>query len=177
MRLMLWALVLFAISAAVVLAAYYNNGTVLFTVPPYTVELAFNIFIIGSLLAFIVFYYMVRVMIGLLNVRASKAQQFMLSGLNAFLETRFDQAQKAAEKAFRLADAPDIKAINAVIAARSAHRQGKVAQRDQLLAAIAGQRADTDALRLITEAELKLEDGRYTEALTALQALYSTGGW
>ena len=59
MRLMLWALVLFAISAAVVLAAYYNSGTVLFTVPPYTVELAFNIFIIGSLLAFIVFYYMV----------------------------------------------------------------------------------------------------------------------
>lgn len=177
MRLMLWALVLFAISAAVVLAAYYNSGTVLFTVPPYTVELAFNIFIIGSLLAFIVFYYMVRVMIGLLNVRASKAQQFMLSGLNAFLETRFDQAQKAAEKAFRLADAPDIKAINAVIAARSAHRQGKVAQRDQLLSAIAGQRADTDALRLITEAELKLEEGRYTEALTALQALYSTGGW
>lgn len=176
MKLMLWTLILLTASAAVVLAAYYNNGTVLFTVPPYTVELAFNIFVIGILFAFIVFYYLVRAMAGLLNMRTRKAQRSMISGLKAFLETHFDQAQKAAEKAFRLADAPDIKAINAVIAARSAQRRGNAVLRDQLLTAMAEQKIEADALRLTTEAELKLEEGRYTEALTALQALYSKGG-
>lgn len=176
MKLMLWVLILFAAAAAVALAGYYNSGTVLFTVPPYTVELAFNIFIIGSLLAFIIFYYLVQIIIGLLNTRVRKAQQSTFSGLKAFLETRFDQAQKAAEKAFRLTDVPDIKAMNAVIAARSAHRQGNATRRDQLLAAIAGQVEEADALKLISEAEFKLEEGRYAEALAALQALYSTGG-
>jgi len=176
MKLMLWALILFTAAAAVALAGYYNSGTVLFTVPPYTVELAFNIFIIGLLLAFIIFYYLVRAIIGLLNTRARKAQQSTFSGLKAFLETRFDQAQKAAEKALRLTDMPDIKVMNAVIAAHSAHRQGNTARRDQLLAAITGQVVEADALKLISEAEFKLEDGCYAEALTALQVLYSTGG-
>ncbi|MDT8363949.1 MAG: heme biosynthesis protein HemY [Nitrosomonas sp.] len=180
MKLMLWVLTLFAASAAVVLAAYYNTGTVLFTVPPYTFEMAFNIFIIGVLLAFIVFYFFARTMIGLLTARtrsrSKKTQQSMLSGLTAFLEARFDQAQKAAEKAFNLANTQDIKAINAVIAARSAHRQGNVAQRDHLLAAITEQAPEMTALKLITEAELMLEEGYYAKALAALQALYASGG-
>lgn len=176
MKLILWILALFAASAAVVLAAYYNTGTVLFTVPPYTLEIAFHIFIIGLLAAFVLLYFGLRIIIGLLDARARKAQQSTFSGLNAFLETRFDQAQKSAEKALRLTDSPNIKAINAVIAARSAHQQGNVTRRDQLLAAITAPGTKSDVLRLITEAEFKLEEGRYTEALTALQSLYSTGG-
>ena len=180
MKLLLWVLALFSASAAVVLAAYYNTGAVLFTVPPYTFEIAFNIFVIGLLLAFILFYLVMRIMIGLLNARThsriQKTQQYMFSGLVAFLEARFDQAQKAAEKALNLADTQDIKAINAVIAARSAHRQGNMARRDQLLVAITEQTSEISALRQITEAELMLEEGRYTQALTALQSLYAAGG-
>lgn len=176
MKLILWILALFAASAAVVLAAYYNTGTVLFTVPPYTLEIAFHIFIIGLLAAFVLLYFGLRIIMDLLDAGARKAQQSTFSGLNAFLETRFDQAQKSAEKALRLTDSPNIKAINAVIAARSAHKQGNVTRRDQLLAAITAPGTKSDVLRLITEADLKLEEGRYTEALTALQSLYSTGG-
>ncbi len=176
MKLMLWVLAFLAASAAVALAVYYNTGTVLFTVPPYTFEIAFNVFVIGLLLVFIVSYFLIRVLVGLLNARRIKAQQNMFSGWAAFLETRFDRAQVFAEKAFKLADTQDIKAMNAIIAARSAHRQGNVVRRDQLLAAIAEQAPGVAAPRLIAEAELMLEGGRYTEALAALQSLYAAGG-
>lgn len=176
MKLMLWVLALFAASAAVALAVYYNNGTVMFTVPPYTIEIAFNIFVIGLLLVFIAFYFLIRILAGLLNARNKKAQRNMFSGWMAFLETRFDRAQILAEKAFKLSDTQEFKAMNAIIAARSAHRQGNMVRRDQLLAAIAEQAPEITAPKLITEAEFLLEEGRYAEALAALQSLYAAGG-
>lgn len=180
MKLVLWVLALFAAAAIVVLTAYYNTGSVLLTAPPYTIELALNTFIILLLFAFIVFYVLLRTLIGLFGIRGQlrnkKAERVTLSGLKAFFEGKYDKAEKAAERAFKLAGTQTVKALNAVVAARSAHQQGDYSQRNRLLASAREQAPEENALRLITEAELMLDEGRYAEALAALQSLYSSGG-
>lgn len=180
MKLVLWVLALFAAAAAVVFTAYHNKGTVLLTAPPYTLELALNTFILLELFAFILFYMLVRALFGLFGMRKQlrheRSDRAMLSGLKAFFEERYDDAEKAARKAFKLANAQTIKALNAVIAARSAHQQGDYAARDRILSMVKEQAPEERALRLVTEAELMLDEGRHADTLAALQALYSTGG-
>jgi HemY protein len=180
MKLVLWVLALFAAAAAVVYTAYYNIGSALFTAPPYTIELALNTFIILLLVAFVLFYMLLRILSGLFGTRErsrrKKSNRAMLSGLKAFFEERYDEAGKAAESAFKLTNTQTTKAINAVIAARSAHLQGNYPLRDQLLTSVSEQAPKERALKLVTEAELMLDEGRPADALNALQLLYSTGG-
>jgi len=176
MKLVLWVLALLAAAAVIVLTAYYNTGSVLFTVPPYKVELAFNTFVLILLFAFILFYALLRALSGLSGLRSRKVEQLTRSGLKAFFETRYDRAVALAEKAARLADRQTIKVLNAVVAARSAHQQRNYALRDRLLAVAREQAPAGRALALIAEAELLLDEGRHGDALAALQSLYSTGG-
>ncbi|ABI59296.1 MULTISPECIES: heme biosynthesis protein HemY [Nitrosomonas] len=180
MKLVLWVLALFASATAIVLAAYYNTGSVLFTVPPYKIELAFNTFIIMVLSVFTVFYMLLRILSGLSGInrriRAKKAEQLTWSGVRAFFEARYDQAMEFSEKAFKLADTQTTKVLNAVVAARSAHQQRNYLRRDHLLTAAREQAPVGRVLTLITEAELFLDEGRYHDALTALQSIYSFGG-
>jgi len=180
MKLVLWVLLLFASATAIVLAAYYNTGSVLFTVPPYKVELAFNTFIIMVLSVFSVFYMLLRLLSGLSGInrrlRTKKAEQLTWSGVKAFFEARYDQALAFSEKAFELADTQTAKALNAVVAARSAHQQRDYLQRDHLLATAKEQISTDKALVLISEVELFLDEGRHNEALATLQSIYSSGG-
>lgn len=180
MKLVLWVLVLFASATAIVLAAYYNTGSVLFTVPPYKIELAFNTFVIMVLSVFTVFYMLLRILSGLSGInkrlRAKKAEQLTWSGVKAFFEARYDRAMKFSEKAFKLTDTQAAKALNAVVAARSAHQQKNYSQRDHFLAAAREQAPAGRVLTLIAETELFLDEGRYDDALAALQSIYSFGG-
>lgn len=180
MKLVLWVLALFAAAIAIVLAAYYNTGTVLFTVPPYKIELAFNTFVIMLISVFTVFYMLLRILSGLSGInrklRAKKAEEMTWFGTRAFFEARYDQAIIFSEKALKLADTQITKVLNAVIGARSAHQQGNYTRRDNLLALAKEQIPTGKELTLITEAELLLDEGRYRDALTALQSIYSSGG-
>jgi HemY protein len=180
MKLVLWVLALFAAAIAIVLAAYYNTGTVLFTVPPYKIELAFNTFVIMLLSVFTVFYMLLRILSGLSGInkklRVKKAEQMTWSGVRAFFEARYDQTIMFSEKALKLADIQIVKVLNAVIGARSAHQQGDYSQRDNLLTIAKAQIPVGKELTLITEAELLLDEGRYHDALAALQSIYSSGG-
>ncbi|WP_292977397.1 heme biosynthesis protein HemY [Nitrosomonas sp.] len=180
MKLVLWILVLFASATAIVLAAYYNTGSVLFTVPPYKIELAFNTFIIMVLSVFSVFYMLLRILSGLSGInrrlRTRKVELLTWSGIKAFFEARYDKALEFSEKAFKLADAQSAKALNAVVAARSAHQQRDYLQRDRLLAAAREQAPANKVLVLLAKAELLLDEGRHSDALAALQSIYSSGG-
>src|SRR5690606_38600835 len=94
----------------------------------------------------------------------------------AFFEARFDKAEKAAASVVKSNSPSTISAINAVIAARSAHKQANYSQRDHYLAISEQKAPEEKELRLVTQAELLLEEERYEEALKALQTLYSEGG-
>lgn len=176
MKLVFWLFALFAAATAIVLTAYYHTGSVLFTVPPYKIEFAFNTFILMTLSVFTLFYALLRIVANLSGSRERKVERLTGSGLKTFFETEYDTAAGIAERAFKLADKQVDKALNAVIAARSAHQLKNYTQRDRLLAAAREQAPDDRALTLITQAELLLDEGRYADTLATLQSLYSTGG-
>jgi HemY protein len=176
MRLVFWVLALFAAAVAVALLAKDITGHASLVMPPYEVELSLDIFIAWVIAAFFVFYILVRLILRVFGYRQRKAEKMMLSGLKDFFEGDFVHAKKKAATALRLSDSSVIKAINAVIAARSAHQLDETALCDEYLAAAKKEASDERSLRLVTQAELLLSDGRYEEALEALQTLYSTGG-
>lgn len=180
MRLILWLLALFAAAVAVVLAAKYNNGYVLLVIQPYRIELSLNIFIAGLSALFFAFYVAVRVLIGIFDFnqrhRHKKADEMTLTGLKAYFEGNYARAKKAAAIALKLTESPTAKAINAVVAARSAHELKEFLQRDKYIAVAEKSAPGEKVLRLVTQAELQLSDGKYEDALISLRDLYSTGG-
>ena len=180
MKLILWLLALSAAAVAVVFAAKYSDGYVLLVKQPYQIELALNIFIMALIVAFFVFYIVVRLLLRIFNFnkryRHNKANVMMMTGLKSFFEGDYAGAKKTASIAFKNADSSTIKAINAVIAARSAHKLEKFSQRDEYLNMTAKDAPDERALRLVTQAELLLDQGHHNKALETLQSLYSTGG-
>lgn len=180
MRLLLWLLALFAAAVAVVLAAKYNNGSVLLVMQPYRIELSLNIFIVGLLASFFVFYVAIRLLTSIFSYgrrhRHSKADEMMLTGLKAYFEGNYTRAKKAAAIALKLTESTTAKAINAVVAARSAHKLKEYLQRDEYIAAAEKGAPEEKILRLVTQAELQLSDGKYEEALNSLRDIYSTGG-
>lgn len=176
MKLVLWVLTLFAAAAAVVIAAQYDHGSVLFVVPPYKIELTINIFIIVLIAAFFVFYLLLRLLVNLFGLHHKRINESTLTATKAFFEERFDKAEKAAASVVKSDSPSTINAINAVIAARSAHKQANYSQRDHYLAISEQKAPEEKELRLVTQAELLLEEERYEEALKALQTLYSEGG-
>ncbi len=180
MRLILWLLALFAAAVAVALAAKYNTGHVLLIMQPYRVELSLNIFLIGLLAAFFVFYLAVRLLVGILGFnrrhRHKKAEYMLLTGIKAYFEGNYARAKKAASIALKLTEHTTEIAINAVIAARSAHKLKEFSQRDKYLVTVKKEAPDERILRLVTQTDLQLSDGKHEEALNSLQDLYSTGG-
>ncbi|SEQ86467.1 HemY protein [Nitrosomonas sp. Nm51] len=178
MRLILWVLVLFGAAVAVALAIEeYGTGHLVVEIPQYEqIELSLDYAIAGLLAAFIVFYILVRILSSLLNRRDIKAESLMQTGIKAFFEGDYDYAKKCAAKGFKLAKTPLIKAINSVIAIRAAQQTADISTRNKLLKKTEQTLQDERTLRLVTKAEMLLNDGNYQEALNTLQDLYSTGG-
>jgi HemY protein len=186
MKAAFWLLALFGVAVAATLAARYNNGYVLIVAQPYRIELSLNLLIVLLLAAFFVAYFLMRlavITLGLprevsefrLRRRREKTRKATLDGLRAFLEGRYAKAEKAAAAALELKESPVIDAINAVIAARSAHELRRYSERDEFIALAEATAPKETSLRLITQAELLLDEHRSAEALQILQTLRATG--
>jgi len=181
MKLILWLLVLFAAAVGVTLAVKDNPGHAILVMEPYiNIKLSLGEFIISAIATFVVFYILVQLMLGIFGFnqwyRHRKTDEKMLSGLRAYFEGNYVQAKKNAASALRLADSPAMKAISAVIAARAAHKLNESTACDEFLTMADHVAPNEKSLRLITRAELLLDDGRCEEALSTLQALYASGG-
>lgn len=181
MKLILWLLVLFTAAVGVTLAIKDNPGHAILVMEPYiNIKLSLGELIISAIAAFVVFYVLVQLMLGLLGFgqwyRHRKTDERMLSGLRAYFEGNYVQARKSAASVLRLAESPAMKAIGAVIAARAAHKLDESTARDEYLTMADHAAPNEKLLRLITRAELLLDDGRHEEALSTLQALYASGG-
>ena len=110
-----------------------------------------------------------------LRRRREKARRMMLDGLKAFFEGRYAKAQKTASAALELEESPQVSTINAMVGARSAHELRKYSQRDEFLARAEGFAPKEIAVRLITQAELLLDEKHAEEALKILNSLRSMG--
>jgi HemY protein len=179
MRALLWTLGLFAIAVGLVIAARFNDGYVLVALPPWRAELSLNLAIILALGIFFTAYVVVRIVhvaatmparVRTFQKRRADARgraTFNVALIN-FFEGRFGRAEKAAAAALKAGESP---ALSAILAARAAHGMRAFATRDKYLARSTGSDPEEDAMKLMAQAEMLLDERRYYDALDVLKKL------
>jgi len=159
--------------------ARHNDGYVLLVMPPYRVELSLVFALFLLLVGFVLTYAGLRLAAATLGLpgrvgawraarRGRKARETLLDALREFFAGRYARAEKAAVRAIGLGEEPG---LSAVLAARSAHELHAHDRRDAYLAQAAVLAPGDDAVRIVTEAALLLDQRRPREALEVLKAL------
>jgi HemY protein len=170
---------LFALAVGLVIAARYNDGYVLAVLPPYKVEFSLNFLLVLLAIAFVVLYSFARLVTTAVQTparvrqyrlarRRENAQAALLAALEAYFEGRYAKAERAAAHSAELGQN---KRLSLVVAARAAHELRSLDRRDAYLREASIDAPDEDALTVVTEAELLLEEKRAQEALDVLKAL------
>ena len=179
MRWLLWFLLILLIAIGLSLFASNNEGYVLIVRPPYRLELSFNLLIILIALSFFSLHLLLR-MINYArrlpaSVKAYKEAQrqrdgraALLEALHALVDGRYHLAEKSAAKALDLGEDAG---LSALIAARAAHKLKRKSQRDFYLAEAERLAPEARLGRLLSQAELLLDDKQYSQALQILRHL------
>jgi len=184
MRSLFWLVAVFAAAAALAVFGRTNEGYALIIYPPWRIEVSLLLAIVVLLLCFAVLYTTVRLVQHALelplHVRAyrerrlrERAQGALAAALQAYLEGRFVRAEKEAERAWEGGGAPGLAAL---IGARAAHQLREISRRDQWFerAAAAGGES-LQAARLVSRAEVALEERDFAAARDALTRLHESG--
>jgi HemY protein len=178
-KTLIWVIALFVLAVGLVVAARYNDGYVLVVLPPYRVEIALNLLLVLLAGGFVVLYSVARLVTSAVLIpsrvrqyrlarRREKAQSSLLSALEAYFEGRYARAEQAAIQSIELGENAR---LSAIVAARAAHELRAYDRRDNHLARAAQDAPEDDPLRLVTEAELLLEERRPQDAAEVLKAL------
>ncbi|MFN0315582.1 MAG: heme biosynthesis HemY N-terminal domain-containing protein [Burkholderiales bacterium] len=178
MRALILGTGLFALAVVLTLAAHYNSGYVLISVPTHRIELSLNLAVLLLVLTCIAFYAVARaaqLMLALpekarafrADARLQQSRRALEEALSAYFESHFGKAERAATGATN----EEHRALAGVIAARSAHELRNFQARDDYLAAMEHDAPGRAYLRLVTQAELLLDERRYHDALSALSRL------
>src|SRR6185369_15336667 len=181
MRSLFWLLVVFAAAVALVIVGRIDSGYVLLIYPPYRVEISMLFFAIALVAGFALLYALIRLLGHALSLpgtvrayrarrRRERAHAALASALQAYYEGRYRRAEKQAALAFETGPAPGLAAL---LAARASHQLRDFERRDRWL-----ERADAsgDAMqtaRLVSRAELALEERDFGAARDALRDLQS----
>lgn len=179
MRALLSVLLLAALAVAVTLGARYNTGYVLVVLQSYRVELSLNFLIALLLAAFVVLYLLLRVVARAVRLpsdvrrwrerrKHQRARRDLLLALRAYLEGRFERAEREANK---LLGERELSGFAAVLAARAAHELREFDRRDRYLARAAYFKDDDQAMRWMASADTLLESRDHAQALAALERL------
>lgn len=179
MRWLLWFLLILVVAIGLSLFASNNEGYVLIVRPPYRLELSFNLLIILIILSFIVLHLLLRMMNYArrlpANVKAYKETQRMrdgraalVEGLHALVDGRYQVAEKSAAKALELGEDAG---LSALVAARASHKLKRKSHRDFYFSEAERLAPQAKIARLLSQAELLLDDRQYSQALHVLQHL------
>lgn len=180
MKTLLWLIGLFTLAVGLTLFAHVNTGYALLFLPPWRIELSLNVFIIMLAVFVTVLYFVLRIVAELTGlpgrVRAWRNRKQANSGLKmerdahiAFAEGRYQRAEKLAVDAMSNSRNDESFAVNALLAARSAHMIRDFERRDRHFEALRDRLGTTHLATAMTMAELLLDERRYTEASAALE--------
>ena len=183
MKALAWLLAVFAAAVALVIFGHVDTGYALFVYPPYRVEMSMLLFVLALLFAFLLLYAVFRVLSHALAlpayVRAFRARRrrershaALAAALQAYYEGRYVRAEKEAAEAFEGGQATGVAAL---LAARAAHQMRDFERRDRWLERAEGAGESTQAARLVSRAELALEERDYGAARDALRSLHGAG--
>ena len=178
MKFLLWLIALIALAVGLVAAAVHSSAGYLQIVwPPYRVELSLVMAIVLLAAAFALAYVSARLIAAMVGMpqqvreyrerlRSGKAHNAITEALHEFFSGRFARAEKAAQSAMALGEQPG---LSAMLAARAAHELRAFERRDDYLAQGAAYLPAGDMMKVITEAEMLLDERRATDALAVLQ--------
>ena len=183
MRSLAWLVAVFAGAVALVLAARVDSGYVLFFYPPYRIEMSMVFFTVAALASFVLLYFFFRLVGNALSLpatvrtwrarrRRDRAHAALAAALQAYYEGRYARAEKEAGIAFEGGPTPGVAAL---LAARAAHQMRDFERRDRWLERADGAGESLQAARLVSRAELALEDRDFATARDALRNLHGAG--
>ena len=184
MKALSWIIFILALAVGLVLATQSNVGYVLLVYPPYRIDFSLNFLIILLIASFAAAYTLVRLAVHTLRLpayvrsfkearRKEKGRRATEDALIAYAEGRYARAERLAQHALLLNDAP---AINALLAARAAHEQRAFQRRDDYLARAEKMAPQQAVARLMTQADLLVESRQPQDALPVVQALKALAG-
>jgi HemY protein len=179
MKSLFWLLAVFGAAVALVLLGRFDTGYALFIYPPYRVEVSMLFFALAALLAFLVAYYAFRLLAQVFGLpagvrafrmrrRRERAHAALAAALQAYYEGRYTRAEKQAALAFEAGPAPGVAAL---LAARAAHQMRDFERRDRWLDRADAAGDSLQAARLVSRAELALEERDFGAARDALRKL------
>ena len=182
MRVLIWLVALMAAAIGIAVSAQYNPGNVVFFYPPYRIDLSLNLFLVLTVLSFMLMYGTLRALRATVTMPAKVAayrqrkrerdgNKGLRDALKALFEGRFGHAEKAA---MRAAELPDNAGLAALIGARAAHRMRQGSRRDNWLAGVVNDNSLKTA-RLMTMTELLVDDHQPEAALDAVAELTASG--
>jgi len=183
MKSLLWLLAVFAAAVALVILGRVDTGYALFVYPPYRVEMSMLFFAIALLAAFLALYTLFRLLSHAIALpahvrvfrarrRRERAHAALAAALQAYYEGRYARAEKEAAEAF---DGGPAAGVAALLAARASHPMRDFERRDRWLERAERAGAGTQAARLVSRAELALEERDYGAARDALRSLHGAG--
>jgi len=179
MRGLLWLLVLSALAVALSLSMRGHGGYALFVLPPWRAEISLNLLAVLLIAVFAAGYFLLRVVWHALRLpsyvrafrerrRDEKGHAAALGAIQALFEGQFVRAEKLASGAAELGTAPGLASL---LAARAAQRLRNFGRRDQWLERAKEGDGEWRLARLMTAAELLLEERRFVEARAVLREL------
>ena len=179
MRGLLWLLVLSALAVALSLAMRGHGAYALFVLHPWRAEISLNLLAVLLILVFAAGYFLLRVVWHALRLpshvrafrerrRDEKGRAAALGAIRALFEGQFVRAEKLASGAAELGTAPGLASL---LAARAAQKLRQFGRRDQWLERAKEGDGEWRLARLMTAAELLLEERRFLEARAVLREL------
>lgn len=184
MRVLVWFLILAAVAVGLAVAGLYNEGYALLVLPPWRIEMSFNLLAILVFTTCGIVYLLLHAVASVVRMPAAvaefrtrraraRADAALRAAVLYWQEGRYSQAIKSAETAFLANHAPGLAALvgfRAAHALRDAERQKEWGER--LHYNDAGMRA----VRLKAEAEIALEDYDLELARERVDQLLAEGG-
>jgi HemY protein len=183
MKSLFWLLAVFAAAVALVLLARVDSGHVLFFYPPWRVEMSMVFFVVAALASFLVLHLLLRMLGNAFalpaTVRAWRARRrrershiALAAALQAYYEGRYARAEQEAGFAADNGPSPGVAAL---LAARAAHQMRDFDKRDRWLDRADAAGEALQAARLVSRAELALEERDFAGARDALRSLHGAG--
>ncbi|MEW6690203.1 MAG: heme biosynthesis HemY N-terminal domain-containing protein [Pseudomonadota bacterium] len=183
MRPLLWLIAVFAAAVALALAGRVSEGYVVLAYPPWRVEVSLLLAVLALAALFALLYAATRLVAHTLGLpgqvrafrerrRREHAQAALASALQCHFEGRYARAEKEAALAWEAGAAMGLAAL---IAARAAHQLREFERRDRWLARAEAEGEALHTARLLTQAELALDERDFFGARDALRSLHGTG--
>jgi HemY protein len=179
MKKLIGALILIALSVALVSLLNQNNGYALLGFGQWTVEGSLATFILFDLALFVMLYLAIRSLVGVWSVperwqkwkKGRQKQRSQNSLTNGLLDMAAGKWKSAEQKLVKYADVAEKPILNYLSAARIAQERGAYAKRDSYLKLAQESMPSEDLAVSLTQAELQLSNNQTELALATLMHL------